>query len=206
MRVCLFAGVKTLCGTAILAVVASAAGGQARALQARCRCSSPPKHMRLCKTNPIPLSAEPMQPSLPQRIMEMNHPGRLEKTNPIKANSPAPKLRHLFVTCTRPLWVTNRIVAALPQIRGWQPQGRRPWGWPGPPERSAPTCHLSLVHTPLYRPRNDRYYTRCMRRCSSTVEHGFRKAGVEGPNPSIGCVTLQSQGAGLPHQFSEARV
>ena len=25
-------------------------------------------------------------------------------------------------------------------------------------------------------------------RCSSMVEHSFRKAGVEGPNPSIGCV------------------
>ena len=42
----------------------------------------------------------------------------------------------------------------------------------------------------LYRPRNDRYYTRCMCRCSSTVEHGFRKAGVEGSSPSIGCYVL----------------
>ena len=27
-------------------------------------------------------------------------------------------------------------------------------------------------------------------RCSSTVEHSFRKAGVEGPNPSIGFMTI----------------
>jgi len=29
------------------------------------------------------------QHPLLQRFMKMNHPGRLEKTNPIKANSPA---------------------------------------------------------------------------------------------------------------------
>ena len=30
-------------------------------------------------------------------------------------------------------------------------------------------------------------------RCSSTVEHGFRKAGVVGSNPTIGCVNLQEK-------------
>jgi len=39
-----------------------------------------------------------MQPSLPQRIMKITRPAPLEKTNPIKANSPAPKLRRLLIT------------------------------------------------------------------------------------------------------------
>ena len=38
------------------------------------------------KTNPIFLRTKPMQPSLPQRIMKISHPARLEKTNPIKPN------------------------------------------------------------------------------------------------------------------------
>ena len=45
----------------------------------------------------------------------------------------------------------------------------------------------------VYRPRNDRYYSRRKCRCSSTVEHSFRKAGVVGPNPTIGCVNLQEK-------------
>ncbi len=40
---------------------------------------------------------------------------------------------------------------------------------------------------PLYKPGNDQYYIRDICRCSSMVEHSFRKAGVEGPTPSIGC-------------------
>jgi hypothetical protein len=40
---------------------------------------------------------------------------------------------------------------------------------------------------PLYKLFGGRYYNRHKRRCSSTVEHSFRKAGVEGSNPSIGC-------------------
>ena len=40
----------------------------------------------------------------------------------------------------------------------------------------------------LYKPVNDQYYIRHIGRCSSTVEHGFRKAGVVGPNPTIGFV------------------
>ncbi len=46
---------------------------------------------------------------------------------------------------------------------------------------------------PLCKPGNDQYYSRHIGRCSSTVEHGFRKAGVEGPNPSIGFVNLQEK-------------
>ena len=58
------------------------------------------------------------------------------------------------------------------------------------PQTSAP---LLITHVkPLYRLRNDRYYTRCMRRCSSMVEHGFRKAGVEGSSPSIGFMLNQA--------------
>jgi hypothetical protein len=40
----------------------------------------------------------------------------------------------------------------------------------------------------LYKPVYDRYYSRHIRRCSSMVEHSFRKAGVEGPTPSIGFI------------------
>ena len=40
---------------------------------------------------------------------------------------------------------------------------------------------------PLYKPANVQYHSRHKRRCSSMVEHSFRKAGVEGPTPSIGC-------------------
>ena len=46
---------------------------------------------------------------------------------------------------------------------------------------------------PLSKPGNDQYYSRHIGRCSSTVEHGFRKAGVEGSNPSIGFVNLQEK-------------
>ena len=45
----------------------------------------------------------------------------------------------------------------------------------------------------LYKPVNVQYYIRHIGRCSSTVEHGFRKAGVEGSSPSIGCVNLQEK-------------
>ena len=43
---------------------------------------------------------------------------------------------------------------------------------------------------PLYKPANVQYYSRRKGRCSSMVEHSFRKAGVEGPTPSIGCSVL----------------
>jgi protein-S-isoprenylcysteine O-methyltransferase Ste14 len=42
----------------------------------------------------------------------------------------------------------------------------------------------------LYKTANEQYYIRRKRRCSSTVEHGFRKAGVEGSNPSIGFIVF----------------
>jgi hypothetical protein len=38
----------------------------------------------------------------------------------------------------------------------------------------------------IYKSTNERYYTLNIRRCSSMVEHSFRKAGVEGSTPSIG--------------------
>ncbi len=44
----------------------------------------------------------------------------------------------------------------------------------------------------VYKPGNVQYYNRHIRRCSSMVEHSFRKAGVVGSNPSIGCVRLLS--------------
>ena len=43
----------------------------------------------------------------------------------------------------------------------------------------------------LYKLINVQYYIRDIGRCSSTVEHGFRKAGVVGPIPTIGCVSFQ---------------
>jgi len=42
--------------------------------------------------------------------------------------------------------VPDRIVAALPRISEWQPQGHRPWGWSAPIELSGSTCHLFVVH------------------------------------------------------------
>jgi hypothetical protein len=45
---------------------------------------------------------------------------------------------------------------------------------------------------PLYKPSNDWYYSRRNCRCSSMVEHSFRKAEVEGSTPSIGFVNLKS--------------
>jgi len=45
---------------------------------------------QLCKTKPILLRPETMQPALPQGFMQTNRPAPLEKTNPIKPNSPAP--------------------------------------------------------------------------------------------------------------------
>ncbi len=44
----------------------------------------------------------------------------------------------------------------------------------------------------LYKPSKNQYYIRHISRCSSMVEHSFRKAGVEGPNPSIGFMNLHS--------------
>ncbi len=54
---------------------------------------------------------------------------------------------------------------------------------------------------PLSKPGNDRYHSRRIGRCSSTVEHSFRKAGVEGPNPSIGFMTMH--GNDTPKEISE---
>ena len=42
------------------------------------------------------------------------------------------------------------------------------------------------------KPDNDRYYGRRKCRCSSMVEHSFRKAEVEGSTPSIGCIRYLS--------------
>ena len=42
----------------------------------------------------------------------------------------------------------------------------------------------------VYKPGNDRYYIRHIRRCSSMAEHSFRKAEVVGPTPTIGCGPL----------------
>ena len=47
----------------------------------------------------------------------------------------------------------------------------------------------------VYKAGNEQYHIRHIGRCSSTVEHSFRKAGVEGPNPSIGF-------DGIPSTFS----
>jgi hypothetical protein len=50
------------------------------------------------------------------------------------------------------------------------------------------SCRLLIYPmSPLYKPHNVQYYSWYNRRCSSMVEHSFRKAGVEGPTPSIGC-------------------
>ena len=38
----------------------------------------------------------------------------------------------------------------------------------------------------VYKSRSEQYHIRHISRCSSMVEHSFRKAGVEGPTPSIG--------------------
>jgi hypothetical protein len=45
---------------------------------------------------------------------------------------------------------------------------------------------------PLYKTPNIQYHNRRIRRCSSMVEHSFRKAGVEGSTPSIGCFYLDA--------------
>ena len=56
------------------------------------------------------------------------------------------------------------------------------------PEAMVCQTHLDIWRQkPLYRLSDDGYYGRCMGRCSSMVEHSFRKAGVEGSSPSIGC-------------------
>jgi hypothetical protein len=55
---------------------------------------------------------------------------------------------------------------------------------------------------PLYKPFDGRYDSRCIRRCSSMVEHGFRKAGVEGSTPSIGfgfCYEAKSSNQEINH-------
>ncbi len=57
---------------------------------------------------------------------------------------------------------------------------------------SAVSHKLIAPILPLYKPANDRYYTRRKCRCSSMEEHSFRKAEVEGSTPSIGCVNLKS--------------
>ena len=44
----------------------------------------------------------------------------------------------------------------------------------------------------LYKPGNNQYYIWHIGRCSSMVEHSFRKAGVEGPTPSIGFMNPRS--------------
>ncbi len=43
----------------------------------------------------------------------------------------------------------------------------------------------------VYKLINVQYYILHIGRCSSTVEHGFRKAGVVGPIPTIGFVNFQ---------------
>ena len=45
----------------------------------------------------------------------------------------------------------------------------------------------------LYKPVNDKYDIRHVGRCSSMVEHSFRKAEVEGSNPSIGFMNLSEK-------------
>ena len=52
---------------------------------------------------------------------------------------------------------------------------------------------VSCLMTALYKPPKKRYYTPHKRRCSSTVEHSFRKAEVVGSIPTIGCVGLQQK-------------
>ena len=54
-------------------------------------------------------------------------------------------------------------------------------------------ARLLTESKPLYKPRNDKYDSLHKSRCSSTVEHSFRKAGVEGSNPSIGFMNLQEK-------------
>jgi uncharacterized protein len=55
----------------------------------------------------------------------------------------------------------------------------------------------------LYKKANEQYYIRRRRRCSSTVEHGFRKAGVEGSNPSIGFMNLKQKYDSLQENLKE---
>jgi uncharacterized protein len=50
-------------------------------------------------------------------------------------------------------------------------------------DRMNPLCKLS----------NEQYYSWHISLCSSTAEHGFRKAGAEGSSPSIGFMNLQDK-------------
>ncbi len=55
----------------------------------------------------------------------------------------------------------------------------------------------------LYLPRCARYHSQVKRRCSSMVEHSFRKAEVEGSTPSIGFVNLQQKYNSLQQTLKE---
>jgi uncharacterized protein len=52
---------------------------------------------------------------------------------------------------------------------------------------------LAELSNGLYKPNNNWYYSWHIGRCSSMVEHSFRKAGVEGSSPPIGFMNIQDK-------------
>ena len=122
----------------------------------------------LCKTKPISATTKRMQPPFPQRIMKMKSLSGSARTNPIKANFTSTQRRRKAVRCQ------TSAIDFLSSVHE------------GDEKYRSPRLIIDPM-LPIYKPGNDQYYVRRKCRCGSMVEHSFRKAGVEGSNPPIGC-------------------
>jgi hypothetical protein len=137
---------------------------------------SNPIQSQFPKTPKMNLNTYPTKPyeNKPLRRRFQNKPNQSQFQT-----QPAVSLSNLFQT--QPVVSLSNLFQALScLLNGWQEINRL----------------LSLFINPmlpLYKPANAQYYSWYKRRCSSMVEHSFRKAEVEGPTPSIGFVNLREK-------------
>jgi uncharacterized protein len=147
--------------------------------------------------------------------MRKNQTGHLVKTNPISTQKTEGRIQKTEEACPPSVWRVYPPMAG--QKAGYSPRSsvlrsgwlrigrvsslypvRKPALWVETvffahlitePRSNTPT----ELSNGVYKPGNDQYYSRHIGRCSSTVEHGFRKAGVVGSNPTIGFMNLQEK-------------
>jgi uncharacterized protein len=131
-------------------------------------------HPFLCKTNPIFKKSNERNRFINNELWGNGHLVNWEKRtqNEPKTNPNEPNLNPILAQK-----IPKQTQFKPKQIQFHYPERRR----------------KAVLFNGVYKPANDRYYIRRKCRCSSMVEHSFRKAGVEGSNPSIGFMNLQQK-------------
>ena len=129
------------------------------------------------------------RPNLPEAKMSANsYYSKNYENLPLwasKSNQACPEHRRMDPISRKKSADTSRNPALSLSLRGVV-EGSNLSQMPANPPKALASNTPAELYDGLYKPGNDRYYSRLDCRCSSMVEHSFRKAEVEGSTPSIG--------------------